>query len=413
VGEIEFTIQDLLAQIELQEQRVAAWAHIDAKGAIRRARELDLSARRGPLFGVPIGVKDIIDVAAMPCAHGSRIYAGNVARTDAACVTLARAAGAIVLGKTVTTELATFVPSHTRNPQNLEHTPGGSSAGSAAAVAAGMTPLAIGTQTAGSIIRPAAYCGIVGYKPSFGLVPRAGVKIQSETLDTIGALARTINDAHRFFLAMSGVLDDKPITPIDRALKINIVTNWNAQMDVEMQVAIAEAAMDLGAAGCKVREVRLPTMFDEAQAAQHTIQRVENARHFATELSSFRDLIDPTLAAKLDDAATIPNEHYVAALQSIERARRQTAFLFADCDAWLMPSAPGSAPRGYTSTGDPIFNRLATALHLPALNVPIYRNKLRMPLGLQLVGALHQDEKLFSVAQRFMQLANPADALET
>lgn len=407
MGEIEFLIGDCLAQIDLQDRRVQAWEFIDAEGALKHARHLDAGSRRGPLFGVPIGVKDVIDVSGMPTTHGSPIYAGNVATLDAACVTLARAAGAVVIGKTVTTELASFVPSRTRNPQNLDHTAGGSSSGSAAAVAAGMVPLALGTQTAGSIIRPAAYCGVVGYKPSFGLVPRAGVKLQSDSLDTIGALARTLTDAHRFFLAMSGMPDAKPIPPLERPLKINIITNWLDQMEVEMSVAIAEAAVDLGTAGCKVREVRLPPLFDEAQHAQRIVQLAENARHYAVEHRRFRDQLDPRLAAQLDDGAAIAADQYLAAKEQIERATKQTPFLLADCDAWLMPSAPGSAPRGMQTTGNAVFNRLATALHLPALNVPIYRNKLHMPLGLQLIGANHQDEKLFAVAQRFMRIAKP------
>lgn len=407
MGEIEFQIEDCLAQIGLQDRRVLAWQHVDREGALKRARELDRSSRRGPLYGIPIGVKDIIDVAGLPTTHGSRIYEGNIPTLDAACVTLARAAGAVIIGKTVTTELATFVPSRTCNPQHLDHSPGGSSAGSAAAVSAGMVPLAIGTQTAGSIIRPAAYCGVAGYKPTYGLVPRGGVKIQSDSLDTVGVLARTVADAHRFYLAMTGAMEFKPLIPLERPLKINIITNWMDHADVDMSVAIAEAAEDLGAAGCKVREIRLPSLFDEAQTAQQVVQMAENAQHYATERTKFNALLDPRLLKYLEESAAISSQNYMAARDRIESARRQTAFLFADCDAWLMPSAPGAAPKGFSSTGDPVFNRLATALHLPAINVPAYRSKLRLPLGLQLIGAAHQDEKLLQVAARFMQLAKP------
>ncbi|MBL8512919.1 MAG: amidase [Betaproteobacteria bacterium] len=407
MGEIEFHIEDCLAQIGLQDRRVLAWQHIDREGALKRARELDQSTRRGPLYGMPMGIKDIIDVAGLPTGHGSRIYEGNTPQLDAACVTLARAAGAVILGKTVTTELATFVPSRTCNPQHLDHTPGGSSSGSAAAVAAGMVPLAIGTQTAGSIIRPAAYCGVTGYKPTYGLVPRGGVKLQSDSLDTVGVLARTVADAHRFFLAMTGAMEYKPLVPIERPLKINIVTNWMDQADVDMSVAIAEAAVDLGSAGCRVREIRLPPMFDEAQAAQRVVQMAENAQCYATERTQFNALLDPRLLAYLLECAAIDTKSHMQARTHIEAARKQTVFLFADCDAWLMPSAPGAAPKGFASTGDPVFNRLATALHLPAINVPVYRSKLRLPLGLQLIGAPHHDEKLLAVAARFLQLAKP------
>jgi Asp-tRNA(Asn)/Glu-tRNA(Gln) amidotransferase A subunit family amidase len=405
MGEIEFQIEDCLAQIELQDRRVQAWETVDREGALKRARELDTASRRGPLFGLPIGIKDIIDVSGLPTGHGSRIYKGNVATLDAACVTLARAAGAVVIGKTVSTELATFVPSRTCNPQNLEHTPGGSSAGSAAAVAAGMVPLAIGTQTAGSILRPAAYCGVVGLKPSFGLVPRSGVKMQSDSLDTVGVLARTIDGAHRFFLAMTGAMEYKPLAPIERPLKIHVIANWLDKAEVDMAVAIAEAAVDLGAAGCKVREIRLPPLFEDAQNDQRTVQLAENARHYALERIDYRELLDPRLAAQLDEGAAIPMQTYMAARERIVTARKQTAFLFSDCDAWLMPSAAGAAPKGLESTGDPLFNRLATALHLPAISVPLYSNKRNLPLGLQLIGALHEDEKLLRVAARMTLIA--------
>ncbi len=404
IGDCEFLIEDCLGQIDMQDEAIGAWEFVDAAGARQRARELDLSARRGLLHGVAIGVKDIIDVAGMPTTNGSPIYAGNVARHDAACVTLARAAGAIIVGKTVSTELATFVPSRTRNPQNLDHTPGGSSAGSAAAVSAGMVPLAFGTQTAGSVIRPAAYCGVVGFKPTFGLVPRSGVKVQSDTLDTVGVFSRTIDDAYLWYVAMTGASQAAALPSIDRALRISLVTNLMQHADVDMSVAVAEAADAMSAAGLRVREMRLPGLFDGAQSDQRVVQLAENARHYQLEHLQHRHRLAPALALALDEGAAIASEDYAAARERLEFARKQADYLFSDCDAWLMPSAQGAAPKGFGSTGDPVFNRLVTALHLPAINLPVYRNKHRMPLGLQLVGARHQDEKLLATAARLMDV---------
>ena len=403
MGDCEFRIEDCLAQIDMLESSIGAWEFVDAAGARARARELDRGGATGLLHGMAIGIKDIIDVKGMPTGHGSRIYTGNIARLDAACVALARSAGAVIIGKTVSTELATFVPARTRNPQNLDFSPGGSSAGSAAAVSGGMVPMAFGTQTAGSVIRPAAFCGVVGFKPTFGLVPRNGVKLQSDTLDTVGAFTRTIEDAHRWYLAMTGATRLSSLPAIDRTLRIALVSNFMQHADVDMSVAIAEAADAMTAAGVQVREIRLPPTYDEAQRDQQFVQLAENALHYQPELQQHRQLLNPELASRLDEGTAITANACNAARVRLETARKQADYLFGDCDAWLMPSACGAAPRGLDSTGDPVFNRLVTALHLPALNLPVYRNKLRMPLGLQLIGARHQDEKLLATAARLIE----------
>jgi amidase len=383
---------------------IGAWTFVDHAGARSRARQLDETVERGPLYGMSVGVKDIIDVAGMPTIYGSDIYAGNIATSDAACVALARAAGAIIIGKTTTTELAATYPARTRNPQNLEHTPGGSSSGSAAAVSAGMVRIAMGTQTAGSIIRPAAYCGVVGFKPTYGLVPRNGVKLQSDTLDTVGVFARTVDDAALWYTAMIGARAS-PLPVIGKgALRILLVSNLMESAEVDMSVAVAEAAEALTAAGLRVREVRLPESFDVAQRDQRIIQLSEMARFYASEHRHFREQLSDELVALLDEGAAIAADKYQAALARTDAARKQVALLFGDCDAMLMPSATGAAPRGLTFTGDPVFNRLASALHLPAVNIPVYRSKKRMPLGLQLVGARLQDEKLLAIAKRVIEL---------
>lgn len=409
IGDCEFRIEDCLGQISMLDERIGAWEYVDAGGAIERARQLDRAVQHGPLHGMAVGVKDIIDVGGMPTRCGTPIYAQNVARIDATCVALAKAAGAVIIGKTATTELAAFQPARTRNPQQLDHTPGGSSSGSAAAVSAGMVPMAFGTQTAGSVIRPAAYCGVVGFKPTFGLVPRGGVKLQSETLDTVGVFTRTIEDALKWYAAMSGG-QLQPVASVagERTLRIAILTNLLDRADVDMSVAIAEAADALSAGGVRVREVRLPALFDDAQKDQRTIQLAEMARHYRVEHRDFRSQLSDAIVAMLDEGAAIDQHDYLDALQRTESARKQADVLLGEADAWLMPSAPGAAPKGLASTGDPVFNRLATTLHLPAVNLPVYRNKNRMPLGMQLIGARHQDEKLLATAQRAMDYMRAA-----
>ena len=404
MGDCEFQIQDCLAQVSMLDSRIGAWEYVDSIGALNRARELDRVAIKGPLHGMPIGVKDIIDVGGMPTRCGSPIYALNMAKMDAACVALAKAAGAIVIGKTTTTELATFQPAKTRNPQNLEHTPGGSSSGSAAAVSAGMVPIAMGTQTAGSVIRPAAYCGVIGFKPTFGLVPRAGVKMQSDTLDTVGVFTRTVDDAAKWYAAMTSARPAMPDPASEKPLRINIVTNLDDRADVEMSVAIAEAADALSAGKARVKELRLPALFEDAIEDQRIIQLSEMARHYAMEYNTYKSLLSEKLVALIEDGRAISSNTYMAAMERADALRRQADFLLGDCDAWLMPSAPGAAPKGLESTGDPIFSRMNSLLQQPAINLPVYRNKKRLPLGIQLIGARHQDEKLLATARRAIEI---------
>ena len=404
LGECEFLIENDFAQIEMLDAQIGAWEFVDRDAALKRARQLDQATRRGPLYGMSVGIKDIIDVAGMPTACGTPIYAGNIAKTDAACVALAISAGALIIGKTATTELAATYPAKTCNPQNLAHTPGGSSSGSAAAVAGGMVRIAIGTQTAGSVIRPAAFCGVVGFKPTFGLVPRAGVKVQSESLDTVGVFARSVDDAALWHAAMTGAAVMTPPGIGKGPLRIWVVSNLMNHADVDMAVAVAEATETLARAGFHIRETRLPISLDDAQVDQRTIQLAEMARSYAIEHRQHRHLLSAELAAILDEGAAVTVENYHAAIARTEAARRQAARLFANCDAWLSPAATGAAPKGLAFTGDPIFNRLASTLHLPAINLPVYRNKKRLPLGLQLVGARMQDEKLLSVAKRVIAI---------
>ena len=352
-----------------------------------------------PLQNLTVGVKDIIDVAGLPTRCGSAIYDNAPpAVVDAACVSLMRSAGAVIVGKTVTTELATFVPAATRNPVNPAHTPGGSSAGSAAAVAAGHVDIAIGTQTAGSILRPAAYCGVFGFKPSFGVVPRTGVKVQSETLDTVGVFARNIEHCAAWLAAMTG----EPLAKIDtstRKLRIACVSTLLEYATADMQAAISRAKHALAAAGHEVLDWALPEALATIHDQQKIIQHHEAARAYHAERSQHRALLTPMLANVLDEGAAIPRSTYLQAIHRAEQARSLADGLFENWDVWLMPAAPGSAPHGLSSTGDPIFNRLASVLHTPAISVPVFSDKGGMPLGLQLVGGRGGDVALLGNTQ--------------
>ena len=396
----ETLLRQCLAHIDEREADIGAWQMMGREAAIACAQRLDRAPGKALLHGIPLGVKDIIEVAGMPTRNGSNIFinAPN-ASVDAASVAIARTAGANILGKTVTTELAGFTPGRTRNPQHLGHTPGGSSSGSAAAVADGHVPLALGTQTAGSVIRPAAYCGVFGFKPSFGLMPLDGIKMQSATLDTLGVFARCAEDLALWYAAMTGA-KTIPDDPQPYALRINIISNLMVRADAEMGQALANAGAVLAMAGVQIHEIKLPAIFNDAGNDQRTIQLAEMATHYAREHREHRDLLSVQLVNLLDEGAGITEATYRAAMQRCDRLREQADQLFGDCDAWLMPSAIGAAPYGLHATGDPIFNRLATVLHQPAINVPHYRTKAGLPLGLQLVGGRQQDEKLLAVAQQ-------------
>ena len=401
MGDCEQRIQDCLSRIEAEDARIGAWEHVDAIGAMHRARELDgieYAGRKGPLHGMAIGVKDIIDVAQLPTRCGSPIYATNIASADAACVALARAAGAIIIGKTVTTELATFVPARTKNPLNLEYTPGGSSAGSAAAVAAGMVPMAIGTQTAGSVIRPAAYCGVFGFKPTFGHVPREGVKLQSSILDTVGVFTRNISDTAKWYAAMTGA--SPSIETSTARLRIAVVTNLNEQANAVMLTAVEHAIEALQSAGVHIERLRLPQAFDDAVRDQKIIQLAEGSKFYAPEYQDFRAQLNEDIAAVLEEGARIDSRDFMAAVARASNLRIEADRSMGDFDCLLMPAAPGAAPHGFASTGDPLFSRVNSLLHQPAITLPIYKNTNGMPLGLQLIGARNQDRQLFTTAQR-------------
>ena len=386
----EALVRACLDRIREREPLVQAWQHLDMDTALRMARHVDRCGS-GALKGLPIGVKDIIDTVDMPTGYGSPLYETSRPPRDAACVALARHAGALILGKTVTTEFAYFQPGKTRNPRDPDRTPGGSSSGSAAAAASGMVPLAFGTQTAGSIIRPASFCGCVGYKPTFGLIDRTGVRPFADSLDTVGVFATTVEDAAFFASVVAG----RPNLHIaDEVFRPRIgLTRTHAWEAAEPATATAldEAAARLRAAGLEVRKVALPERWLGLLEAQKTIMAFEAARSHAPEMLTAPDRLSVKLRELLEAGAVIAAEDYDAAKVLVAEARAGFGDVLDGLDVLLTPSAPGEAPVGLGATGDPVFNRLWTALGVPCISVPGLTGPMGMPVGVQVVGRWGDD----------------------
>ncbi|HLX80786.1 MAG TPA: amidase [Burkholderiales bacterium] len=400
-----------LARIEERESTVGAWTHLDPDAVLAQAKQLDAGPLRGPLHGLPIGVKDIIDTADMPTAYGSAAYAGNRPAADAAGVALAREAGALVLGKTVSTEFAWFHPGKTANPRVPEnaapHTPGGSSSGSAAAVADAMVPLAFGTQTAGSIVRPGSYCGIVGYKPSHGTLSRAGVKPLSESLDTLGVMARSPGDAALLVGALSG--RDLLPAPLARGsqwapkLALCRTHEWPAAQP-ETAAALEHAATSASRAGAAVKDLALPKEFAGLLQAQIDLMNYESWRSLASDRLHRYAGLSGTLKKLLDAAGKVTAARYDEARALAAACRAMLGPVFGDADAVLAPCAPGEAPLGLAATGDPIFCRIWTLLGVPAMSVPCIRGPNGLPVGVQVIGRIGDDARAIAVAEWLFDL---------
>jgi Asp-tRNA(Asn)/Glu-tRNA(Gln) amidotransferase A subunit family amidase len=394
----ERLVRACLERIAERDADVGAWEHVDPEAALAEARARDTSPPLGPLHGVPVGVKDIIDTADMPTGYGSQIWSGHRPARDAACVALVRAAGGVVLGKTVTTELAYFTAGRTTNPHNLGHTPGGSSSGSAAAVADQMVPVTLGTQTAGSIIRPAAFCGVVGYKPSFGTISRGGVLPFAESLDTVGAFARGVADAALLASVAAGrpdLLVPGTPGPVPR-VGVDRTAAWEL-LSAAGQLAVTDAARRLALAGADVSDAALPAWFAELPGAQATVMAFEAARSFAPELREHGARLSPRLRALLDEGASRNPSEYLEALGLAQAGRHELAALFERHDLLLTPSAPGTAPAGLETTGDPVFNRTWTLLGTPCVHLPTATDR-GLPIGVQLVGRPGDDGRVLAMA---------------
>jgi amidase len=392
----EDLVKACLDRIALREPSLRAWAFIDPQLALDQARLSDRANAAGPLQGLPIAIKDVIDTADMPTQMGSPIYAGHRPAADAAVVALLRAAGAVILGKTVTAEFAGMAPAHTLNPHHPAHTPGGSSSGSGAAVADRMVPIAFGTQTGGSVLRPASYCGVFGYKPTYGRINRAGLKFAAESLDTIGWMARSIDD----IALVDQVLSARSATPLTPLMpsRIGVCRThlWDTALP-ETRAALETAAAALDANGIAVEQLALPFEFTLLSKAREIINDYERARALAHEWRLHRQAISPELSRSMSRGYEISHDKYTEALRFAESMRIRFDGIMTRYDAVLAPCVQGEAPEGLHYAGDPSFQSLWTLLHVPALGLPTHRGPKGLPVSIQLVGARYADAALLRV----------------
>ena len=405
IADRKFTCEALAAacieRIEAQELTLQAWAYFDRNAALAAARAADKTSSRGLLHGVPFALKDIIDTIDMPTAHGSPIYKGFRPGWDAPCVAACRDAGAVLFGKTVSAEFAHVQPGPTRNPHNPAHTPGGSSSGSAAVVGAGMVPAAFGTQTTGSTIRPAAYCGTVGYKPSYGDFCLTGVRDNSPSLDTLGLIARSVEDLALFRSAVM-VLPYEPLDTVSVSnLRIGFCrTPWWDQAEEYTRALLASTAEALSKAGAHVSDFTMPDGAAGLVEAMRDVSGFEFARVILHERLHHKDqLSNKLLNGRVADGIACTYEGYRSALATLEDYRNRFTAAMAGFDLLLTPSAAGEAPEGIRSTGNPIFNLAWTATYTPAVTLPSGSGPLGLPLGIQLIGHRNDDYRFLSAAQ--------------
>ena len=403
-----------LARVREADEPIGAWEFLDPDHVMKQAEMLDRLRRSGrpvgPLHGVPVGLKDIIDTADMPTGNGTPIDAGRRPRRDAAIVARLRAAGALVMGKTVSTELAYFTPGKTRNPHDPVRTPGGSSSGSAAAVAAGMVPLAVGTQTAGSVIRPAAFCGVFGFKPSFGLIPRTGILPVSADLDTVGTFSQTLEGTALLAEVLQGhdeqdpdtrseaahrLLEDCRSRPPAKPLLAFVREPAWASADESTRDAFGELRETLGD---RCDEVELPDIFANGAAAQQTLMLTGFARNFRGYYERARDQLSDRMREAIKEGRSIAAHDYLAARDWRDVLNAGLEQIFDRYDAIVTPAAAGEAPAG-EATGDPAFCRLWTLCGTPALSLPLMTGPAGMPLGVQLVGRRGWDGRLLRTAR--------------
>jgi Asp-tRNA(Asn)/Glu-tRNA(Gln) amidotransferase A subunit family amidase len=406
-----------LDRIGVVEATIGAWTFLDPAHALAQARAADARQAAGkplgPLHGVPVGIKDIFDTADMPTENGTPLHTGRTPAEDAAAVALLRKAGAVIMGKTVTTELAVYTPGKTRNPAAPGHSPGGSSSGSAAAVAAGMVPLALGSQTNGSTIRPAAYCGVVGYKPTRGLIPLRGGLAQSRALDTAGVFAANITDAALMAEAMMGAESSPPRArptlvgtcaaepPVPPKLAFVRTPLWG-KVDAEAAKAFEDFAARFPAT---IFEATLPDWTTKGLDWHATILEADIARSFAAEYERGRDLLSPLLQGMIERGRTHRAVAYNDALDGAARLHDAIAETLSACDAILTPGTTGTAPRGLEATGSPMFCTLWTLAGVPALSLPLLKGANGLPLGVQLVGRRGDDARLLRTARWLSALA--------
>ncbi|MFV2092271.1 MAG: amidase [Hyphomicrobiales bacterium] len=412
-------VSDCLDHIAATDEAIGAWTFLDRDLALAQAEALDTRRRHGkplgPLHGVPVGVKDIIDTADMPTECGSPIHASRQPKADAAVVSRIREAGGVILGKTVTTEFAFMHPADTSNPHDPTRTPGGSSSGSAAAVAAGHVPLALGTQTNGSVIRPASFCGVVGFKPGRGIISRAGVLQTSATLDQMGIFARDLFDAAALAdilggydrddfttyarpkpAMLAGARAEPPVEPLLAWFDLP----FNDRLSTTAKDAFGELLENLGA---KVERVPLPANFGDLVDHHRVIHEYEIWRNLEGRAEAHWDQFSDTIKPVLTRAREISDDRYAEATAMANGADAYFAAFFNDYDAILAPSSAGEAPEKSVGTGDPIFSTLWTLSGLPCLTLPILATETDLPIGVQLIGSIEEDDRLFRTASWFVR----------
>ncbi|MBQ2263004.1 MAG: amidase [Loktanella sp.] len=388
-------------RIDAREDVVGAFIHLDRDSALEMARRIDQSGRKGPMGGIPFAVKDIIDTHDMPTAYGSRIYAGHQPAADASCVALTRAAGGILVGKAVSTEFANFFPGKTANPIDPARTPGGSSSGSAAAVADCMVPLSLGTQTTQSTIRPAAFCGIYAYLPSQGDFRCSGVREAAGSFDRLGPMARSIEDLMLFRDVLLRI-KPRPAGPVeDKAPKIGFcrTTLWD-QMEPCMRAVMEEAVARLERAGAQITDITLPASFDGFSEAHRKVSSFEFVRNFAHEITHHWDEISEALRnGRIRHGLETDFEEYRAARRYLAQSRALIPEIFADVDVLITASAMGEAPLGLHATGSAAIGEIFTPLYLPCVSIPCGVGPNGMPLGLQVLAAADDDARLLAVSR--------------
>jgi Asp-tRNA(Asn)/Glu-tRNA(Gln) amidotransferase A subunit family amidase len=390
----EALLEACLDRIATREPIIHAFAHHNPAAARFAV------PRPGKLHGIPVGVKDVLDTADMPSGYGSPIWTGWQPKADSAPVAWTRAAGGVVIGKTVTTEFATRKPGPTVNPANPGHTPGGSSSGSAAGVADRMFPVAFGTQTAGSIIRPAAFCGVVGYKPTFGLINRNGMKLMSDSLDTVGVLARSVADCAFFAGAVAGRDLGDPDAHPGRAPRIGICQSpsWDLAAP-ETRALLPRVAATLARAGAAVEARELPSPFNALVLAHPIVMNAESARALGWELATHPDGVSEGLRERLNFGLAQTETALTEAYEDFDSTQRAFPAAMAGLDVLITPSAPGEAPAGLEWTGDPAFNLIWTSLHVPCVTVPVGTGPNGLPLGIQIVGRRGEDRAVLAWAR--------------
>lgn len=391
-------IRDILQRIRTQDASLKAFTHI----AGDPAGPIDGPSPERPLGGLPIAIKDVVDTADMPTGYGSRVYEGHQPAMDGAIVTALKRAGAFILGKTTTTEFATSPPTATVNPRGAAYTPGGSSAGSAAAVAAGLVRIALGTQTLGSVLRPASFCGVVGFKPGYGWFPSAGMKQLAPSLDTIGFLAATAADCEAVYRAL--IPDDDEPAPQRMRLAFSRQPNWD-RATPDARAAIEATIAALRGAGVAIEEVAMPAGFDAMDQTANIIHDYEMHRTLRPELIAARERIHPTLVARVERAGRWSVADYRQALAAAAEQRRAFAAFMTSWDAVFCLAAGGEAPLlEEATTGDPLMNSSFTALYVPTISLPAMSGANGMPIGLQLVADRHQELKLLRIASAIEKL---------